>query len=329
MDTVFATSKEISFSSKFEKAVALIAKVAGIRIIQNEAEYEAAKLDNRSIIAYEKQLDDEYNDLQCVKDAKDAQAFKIELAGKFKSAKEGLAKGPLKAYKDELERQRLFEIARREAEAKKAAEAEALRLAKIAAEEAKKAEAEAKRIKAIADKAAAEQKKIDDAKAAAQKQLDDENNARIRREEGAAAAAAAKKAAEVAAAKAKHAAEEAALLAKNKAEAEASEAKARAEVARQAAEKIKEDAKNAPAPFVDIPSDVNYRKSFKYRLTTKRGSFLKSGMKDSLRIKRSELPADFPADLFMLDMVALNDFIKSQGMAAHGRFGLEVTEEKV
>ena len=80
-------TKEIGFTKKFDAAITLIERVTGIKIIKTAGEFESAKQDYKTLIDYEKQLDDEYASLPCVIDAKIAQAARKDLATKLEAAK--------------------------------------------------------------------------------------------------------------------------------------------------------------------------------------------------------------------------------------------------
>jgi hypothetical protein len=119
-------TKEIGFTKKFDAAITLIERVTGIKIIKTAGEFESAKQDYKTLIDYEKQLDDEYASLPCVIDAKIAQAARKDLATKLEAAKKGLKNGSMLKYEQEQERirvaeqNRLAEIARKEQEAETA-----------------------------------------------------------------------------------------------------------------------------------------------------------------------------------------------------------------
>ena len=88
-------TKEIGFTKKFDAAITLIERATGIKIIKTAGEFESAKQDYKTLIDYEKQLDDEYAALPCVIDAKIAQAARKDLATKLEAAKKGLKNGSM------------------------------------------------------------------------------------------------------------------------------------------------------------------------------------------------------------------------------------------
>ncbi len=135
-------TKEVGFTRKFDSAITLIERVTGIKLIKTAQEFESAKTDYKTLIDYEKQLDEEYAALPCVIDAKIAQAAKKDLASKLEAAKKALKNGSMLAYERAEEEKRLAEERRLAAIAKAEADKETARLVaeqKAAWEKAEKA----------------------------------------------------------------------------------------------------------------------------------------------------------------------------------------------
>ena len=137
-------TKTLALPEQFKDAMALVARAVAVKIIATKAEYQAADADCKTLIQYEKDLDAQYNALDCVVQAKAAQAHKKDLALQFDAAKKYLKRGPMQAFDDEQERIRRVEEVRLQKIAQDIADAEAKVLAK-----------EQARLKVIADKEAA------------------------------------------------------------------------------------------------------------------------------------------------------------------------------
>ena len=150
--TVKSPSKPLALPDQFKDALALVARALGIKKIENKAEYEQADSAYKELIQKEKLLDIQYNELECVIEAKKAQAQKKDLAAQLDAAKKYIKNSPMKAYDDEQERiiREKEEKLRKEAQAK--ADAEAAALAKIEAAKKAKADKEAADLAAKAKK---------------------------------------------------------------------------------------------------------------------------------------------------------------------------------
>jgi len=320
---VKSAPQEVGFLSKWQSAVALCDSFKSL-VIKTAEDYAAAELKRKQARLYKEQMREEFNSREDVRAVESMRADMIALEKRLDAFNKDVKSGPMARFEEaEAETRRKEEIRLAEIERKKN-EAEAQRLAKIAAEEAKKAEAEAARIKKIAEAEAQRLAKIaaEEAKKAA------EEIARMKSEGDKKAAAEAKQREEERA----RAAKEAAYIAAQEAQEAAKAAQERAEAARQEQARLKSAAASAPTPIVVLDPTIKAatrRTVYNYRLTTKRGQFLKDALKDSDRIKPDELSADFPRHLFMLDRVALSEYVNSQGLAAARPGVLEVKEEKV
>ena len=137
-------TKTLALPEQFKDAMALVAKVLGIKTIANKAEYDLADADYKSIIQKEKLLEIQYKALDCVILAKAAQVYKNKLAADLDAAKKYIKNSPMRAFDDKQEADRLAEELRLQKIAQDIADAEAKVLAK-----------EQARLKVIADKEAA------------------------------------------------------------------------------------------------------------------------------------------------------------------------------
>ncbi len=162
-------TKSLSLSDQFKQAIALVDRAQSITVIENKQEYDKCQEDYRSLIQHEKQLDIQYNELQCVIDAKLAQAQKKDLAAKFDAAKKYLKNQPMRKYDDAREAERVAEKRRQAEILRKEQEAETARLLAEQKKIFDANEKERKRLEAIAAKtkdAEARQRALDEAKAA-------------------------------------------------------------------------------------------------------------------------------------------------------------------
>ena len=143
------TTTAVGFASKFTAALSLIERVTGLKVIKTPEQYENAKIDYKQLIAYEKQLEDEYAELPEVIAAKKRQAEKKEMAGNLEAAKKYLKNTPMLAFEREQEAIRQAEERRLQ---KLAEEAAAKEQARILAEKKKEFEAAEKARKAAEKK---------------------------------------------------------------------------------------------------------------------------------------------------------------------------------
>jgi hypothetical protein len=302
--------KSLSLPDQFKTAMELVVRVRALKVIKTKQEYDAANEDYRTLIANEKKLKIQWDELEVVVAYNKAYEQYAKMKADFASAKKYIKDSPMKAYDDEQERirqaeeKRLAEIARKEAEAE---------TARLVAEQKRVfdlAQAEAKRLEKIAAAAAAKQKAIDDAE-----------YARLKKEGDKKAAEDARKAAGLAAA-----------AAKLKADQDAQAALDRAEAARAEAAAIKTEAAAAPAPVVLVEKShqgVSRRKVYSWRLTARDGrQFTSESIKASDRIGRADAPT-LPPHVFVVSDVLLNDYVKQQGESAAIAGVLEVTSKMV
>ncbi len=154
----------LALLDQFQTALELVASSNAIKTITTAKQYEDARTFYKTIIEYEKVLDEQYNDLEVVKQAKIAQSQKKDLAAKFDAAKKYLKNTLMLAFERAEEEKRLAEERRLAAIAKAEADKETARLVaeqkkifEAAEKERKAAEALAAKAKGEAAKAAAEQ----------------------------------------------------------------------------------------------------------------------------------------------------------------------------
>lgn len=151
--TTKAPVKQLALSDQFKGAIQFIEGVLGIKKITTMEQYRDADAKYKVLIQHEKTLDIQYNELQCVIDAKIAQAQKLDLAARLKAAKKYIKDSPMKAFDDEQERIRLAEEEKQRKILQDAQDKENARLQKIADEKKAAADKEAARLAAIAAKA--------------------------------------------------------------------------------------------------------------------------------------------------------------------------------
>ena len=145
-------TKALTLTSMFESALELVKRVTLIKTITTPEQFVAANEYYKSIIDHEKELELQYNALDCVIQAKRAQAQKKELATKFEQAKKYLKNGPMLDFEQAEERKRQAEEARLAEIARKEAEAETARLVAEQKKAFEKAERERKAAEALAAK---------------------------------------------------------------------------------------------------------------------------------------------------------------------------------
>lgn len=109
MENLQVETREVGFAEKFKAAVALIESVTAITVITDKHEYEAAALNHKTLIEFEKQLEDDYKEHPVIKAAKTIQEIKSDLAARLKAAKTGIKNGPMWAFEQAEEKKRLAE----------------------------------------------------------------------------------------------------------------------------------------------------------------------------------------------------------------------------
>ena len=156
--------KTLALPDQFKDAMALVARVNAITVIKTKAEYDAADEDYRTLIANEKKLKIQFDELQIVKDYNKAYEQYQSLKSDFAKSKKYIKDVPMRKYDDAqeairvAEENRLTEIARKETEAEtERLLAEQRAAAAKAEKERKAAEALAAKTKDADKKAAAEQ----------------------------------------------------------------------------------------------------------------------------------------------------------------------------
>lgn len=142
----------ISLVDQFASAIALVDRSNAVKSIATVSEYEKAKEDYKALIQHEKELDKQYNELQCVIDAKLAQAQKKKLSEQFDAAKKYLKNTPMLKYEQAEEAKRQAEERRLAAIAQAEADRETARLVAEQKAAFDKAEKERKAAEAIAAK---------------------------------------------------------------------------------------------------------------------------------------------------------------------------------
>jgi len=151
------TTQALTLSDQFKSALTLVERAHSVITISTAEEYRNAETDWKALIQQEKVLEEQYAALQCVIDAKQAQAQKKDLAAKFDGAKKFLRNGAMLRYEQAEEAKRQAEQRRLAKIAQDKADEEARAAAAIAQAEAKKAAAEAARLAKKGDEEAAEQ----------------------------------------------------------------------------------------------------------------------------------------------------------------------------
>ena len=124
------TTTALSLTDQFTTAIELVKRVNAIFAITSPAEAENAQSAYRALIQHEKELEKQYSELQCVKDAKIAQAQRKDLADKLDAAKKHIKNGPLLIY-ERAEEVKLRAEERRQ-QAIRLVEAEAERVRQVA-----------------------------------------------------------------------------------------------------------------------------------------------------------------------------------------------------
>lgn len=152
-------TKTITLPDQFKTALALVDRSNAVTVIANKAEYDKAQSDYRDLIQHEKELEVQYASLECVIQAKAAQAQKKDLAAKFDGAKKHLKNDAMKKYDDAREAERVAEERRQQAEAQRLADIETTRLVAEQKAAFEKAEKERKALEAIAAKTKDAEKK--------------------------------------------------------------------------------------------------------------------------------------------------------------------------
>ena len=167
-----ATTKSLSLPDQFKTAMELVARVRALTTIKTKQEYDAANEDYRTLIANEKKLKLQWDELDVVVAYNKAYEQYAKLKADFAAAKKYVKDSPMKAYDDEQERIRLAEEKRLAEIARKEAEAETARLVAEQRAAFDKAEKERKAAEAIAAKtkdAAKKAQAIEDARLAAER----------------------------------------------------------------------------------------------------------------------------------------------------------------
>lgn len=154
-------AQSLTLTDQFKNALDLVTRSSAIKIIKTAQEYESARDNYKALIQHEKELDKQYDALQCVIEAKIAQAQKKDLAAKFDAAKKYLKNYPMLVYERAEEEKRQAEQRRLQAEAQRLADIETAkqiseqkRLFDIAENERKAREVEQAKAEAAAKAAA-------------------------------------------------------------------------------------------------------------------------------------------------------------------------------
>src|SRR3990167_4917206 len=162
------TATALTLPDQFKTAIALVERVNAIKVIKTDAEVLNAKRDLAALIQAKKDLKEQYDALECVIEAKKAQAFKVDLEKQFEASRDYLKNGPMLAY-DRAEEAKTQAEERRLAAIKQAKiDKENARLAAIAKIEQDEADKEAARLAGIAARTRDASKKDAAIKAAAE-----------------------------------------------------------------------------------------------------------------------------------------------------------------
>lgn len=167
-------SRSLTLTDSFKTAIALVDRAQSVKVIVSAQEYEMARTDYKTLIDYEKQLQEQYDQHPAVVAAREVQAQKKDLAAKFDAAKKFLKNGPMLKFEQVEEEKRQAQERKLAAEAKAKADAEtAARVAEqkkaweAAEKERKAAEAKAAKARSESARVAAEQAAKDAAARAA------------------------------------------------------------------------------------------------------------------------------------------------------------------
>lgn len=163
-------TKSLSLPDQFKTALDLVTRATAVKAIATVPEYEKARDDYKALIQHEKDLEAQYNELDCVKLAREAQAQKKDLAARFDAAKKYLKNGPMLAYEQAEEEKRKAEERRQQAEAKRLADIETAKQVEAQRQEFLKAEKARKEAEAKAAKAKTESARQEAEEAARQAQ---------------------------------------------------------------------------------------------------------------------------------------------------------------
>lgn len=142
----------IALPDQFKDAMSLVVRVNALKTIKTKEEYDAANEDYRALIAIEKKLKIQFDELDIVKDYNKVYEQYQTMKADFAKSKKYVKDVPMKAYDDEQERIRQAEERRQQAEAQRLADIETARQVEEQRQAFLKAEKERKAAEALAAK---------------------------------------------------------------------------------------------------------------------------------------------------------------------------------